>query len=238
MYGGTSDNVHISGSYNGLSPRVRGNPPPPRPDGGKERSIPACAGEPYERAGCRRAALVYPRVCGGTPCPASSNEWPQGLSPRVRGNPATIGRAPTSARSIPACAGEPCMSPPSRLSGQVYPRVCGGTIARLRSTSASCGLSPRVRGNPGVDDRPACGVRSIPACAGEPPSQVSRRACPKVYPRVCGGTLSHKNWMSHSWGLSPRVRGNRQLQRVGADELGSIPACAGEPPSPCPAPPV
>ena len=83
----------------GLSPRVRGNHDTGVGDGVYPRrgtvmmltnfgSIPACAGEPIYR-------LAVP-------------EGSQGLSPRVRGNPALSSPPATeSSRSIPACAGEP-----------------------------------------------------------------------------------------------------------------------------------
>ena len=77
------------GSYKGLSPRVRGNPP----ERGRQvrspgrRSIPACAGEPISSAHLVVLIAVYPRVCGGTRLSEI--------------------RQPAQRRSIPACAGEP-----------------------------------------------------------------------------------------------------------------------------------
>ncbi len=53
-----------------------------------------------------------------------------------------------------------------------------------------------------------------------------------VYPRVCGGTLSSILVRMGTGGLSPRVRGNLQLQYDEPPECRSIPACAGEPPMP------
>ena len=181
----------------GLSPRVRGN---------------LLELQVYPR-------VAPPRVCGGTSARHVVTAMGAGLSPRVRGNP----RKPTSGRvyprvcggtrgvviqenrpacagdhrgasgSIPACAGEPPQELAKRL--KVYPRVCGGTDTGSATLWSSNGLSPRVRGNP-------MGRRSIPACAGEPPRPGSC-GTERVYPRVCGGTIS----------------------RLG----GSIPACAGEP---------
>ena len=52
--------------------------------------------------------------------------------------------------------------------GQVYPRVCGGTAVYLCATVYAFGLSPRVRGNPVVDELQHSLSGSIPACAGEP----------------------------------------------------------------------
>ena len=53
-----------------------------------------------------------------------------------------------------------------------------------------------------------------------------------VYPRVCGGTAGFLKTPSESLGLSPRVRGNLGVRGNGRLVFGSIPACAGEPPSP------
>ena len=70
---------------------------------------------------------------------------------------------------------------------------------------------------------------SIPACAGEPSWQSRRSGSDRVYPRVCGGTAL--GWMNRGaqTGLSPRVRGNRAPIGHTLADLGSIPACAGEP---------
>ena len=65
---------------------------------------------------------VYPRVCGGTegryPCPSTA----PGLSPRVRGNPATAVPGVGVDRSIPACAGEPAVMLARPAKNAVYPR--------------------------------------------------------------------------------------------------------------------
>ena len=192
---------------------------------------------------------VYPRVCGGTPHCLSGSEWCSGLSPRVRGNPRQNCRlspfrglsprvrgnhAPTGIiaghrRSIPACAGEPGAGIGEGAAHPVYPRVCGGTWSTKTDGAPRRGLSPRVRGNQqhGVVGRQR--GRSIPACAGEPESRAERNALRRVYPRVCGGTQNSASGARGKNGLSPRVRGNRGDSRHHAGEIGSIPACAGEP---------
>ena len=111
----------------GLSPRVRGNQTPRYPGRLPRRSIPACAGEPgqFHRPSC--LSRVYPRVCGGTVLSAACQNGPEGLSPRVRGNLNTDLIHIIPKRSIPACAGEPCVGEVVYLAAGVYPRVCGGT---------------------------------------------------------------------------------------------------------------
>ena len=76
-----------------------------------------------------RAALraVYPRVGGGTVCPATGHLELYGLSPRGRGN-----------------RHQECRD--SRDIG-VYPRVGGGTVMDTLSYLHNGGLSPRGRGN-------------------------------------------------------------------------------------------
>ena len=210
--GGTFRREAVRRLHSGLSPRVRGN-----------RS-PAAASS---RTG------VYPRECGGTVNRAGMREGSLGLSPRVRGNHRGRFRELRRGGSIPASAGEPYASKSSCLSAKVYPRECGGTLPPAAPVSSSMGLSPRVRGNPRRAVREGRRVRSIPASAGEPRLRGSRREGFQVYPRECGGTLIAPRRNVTAKGLSPRVRGNLLRRRRRQPHGGSIPASAGEPPTPC-----
>ena len=172
----------------GLSPRVRGNL------GGEasaiigDRSIPACAGEPYGLRLLVRLSAVYPRVCGGTVAAHTSPLSVEGLSPRVRGNRPAIAGHRERRRSIPACAGEPRTTTGCAGHTRVYPRVCGGT-GHCGLDGGDCGgLSPRVRGNPADSTHALNAQGSIPACAGEPRRGFPLSTAARVYPRVCGGT--------------------------------------------------
>ena len=213
----------------GLSPRVRGNRMLCQLHVNKAGSIPACAGEPAPATRRRPPDTVYPRVCGGTSRGLVRLQYRLGLSPRVRGNPNGNIIAPLNSRSIPACAGEPSLSLPIYRSRPVYPRVCGGTPAIAPALASSVGLSPRVRGNPALSGPFVPSVRSIPACAGEPPSLDAGLGGRRVYPRVCGGTLVARTRACTLLGLSPRVRGNPLNTLETNAEARSIPACAGEP---------
>ena len=188
-------------------------------------------------------------MCGGTTSVCATFSRVRGLSPRVRGNPTNVPVHINVLRSIPACAGEPRLRFPELPTREVYPRVCGGTGCKGEVRAAQNGLSPRVRGNrdraearrasrglsPRVRGnrlRPAIDTRdrgSIPACAGEPRTARRNGCCPRVYPRVCGGTISVADAMADAMGLSPRVRGNRDCDDSRRLRPGSIPACAGEP---------
>ena len=174
----------------GLSPRVRGNRAAAQCGYPTAGSIPACAGEPSGLSGRSDGSRVYPRVCGGTYPPLRRRDSSLGLSPRVRGNRMILHAPAYYGGSIPACAGEPSCSSPALRTGAVYPRVCGGTAVRQPDDTGRVGLSPRVRGNPqrGLYDGAITG--SIPACAGEPTGDCLTLARSRVYPRVCGGTLT------------------------------------------------
>ena len=107
MCGGTAEGGLILAGAQGLSPRVRGNHRHHERPLHHRGSIPACAGEPHDALILLNYSTVYPRVCGGTPPGKESPVWQKGLSPRVRGNPTATTVHLDTARSIPACAGEP-----------------------------------------------------------------------------------------------------------------------------------
>ena len=227
--GGTHQRKTSSLAGMGLSPRVRGNRGDSARNPRRTRSIPACAGEPRPSILPPSRVAVYPRVCGGTGTLRRHYQTTPGLSPRVRGNRQRLAAADMAAGSIPACAGEPRARPVCGDTGQVYPRVCGGTHGAANLDGHPVGLSPRVRGNPGagVLQSPANG--SIPACAGEPCRAGNCARCGEVYPRVCGGTRCCARPRGSSDGLSPRVRGNPSAALRTIVWWRSIPACAGEP---------
>ena len=213
-------------------------------------SIPAYAGEPSPSDAYTELERVYPRVCGGTSRRWCIGCWNGGLSPRMRGNLVLKSNVVSGIGSIPAYAGEPgpaaSASPIPEVyprvcggtgpsfggnpQGGVYPRVCGGTCQRWPHFLHCQGLSPRMRGNPGPDERYCADCRSIPAYAGEPPVPFRHRAPRPVYPRVCGGTAPGWARRRSSKGLSPRMRGNPCDRAPPAFIIRSIPAYAGEPP--------
>ena len=207
--GGTSSRYDDHPAFFGLSPRVRGNLAPPRPASTAGRSIPACAGEPHPFGDRPALEKVYPRVCGGTHELCNFSARQDGLSPRVRGNLAGAIGNPRRVGSIPACAGEPALTPAPPGNTGVYPRVCGGTLIFYLTATP--------------------GDRSIPACAGEPGQWAADSTSGRVYPRVCGGTRKTGEIPAGYRGLSPRVRGNRWRGAGSAGTKRSIPACAGEP---------
>ena len=231
--GGTWPSASAPTRCRGLSPRVRGNRSARDSRASRTRSIPACAGEPYGSTAYRRTNGVYPRVWGGTPAIGARGYALDGLSPRGGGNLVDEPALRVLDGSIPACAGEPPWVDARPEPHTVYPRVCGGTLARATCACCFAGLSPRVRGNrPGLMRGPSP-TRSIPACAGEPSRSVRLSRALLVYPRVCGGTSASVSGFHWYTGLSPRVRGNPRDPCGSPVRFWSIPACAGEPPPAC-----
>ena len=174
------------------------------------RSIPAYAGEPGTIDLAFTVDAVYPRVCGGTGVFVQVSAAVVGLSPRMRGNQASVWAGILPAGSIPAYAGEPG---PFRFGGgviRVYPRVCGGTAQQSADSADGVGLSPRMRGNLGTQPEYRLTLGSIPAYAGEPGASPNCGHLPEVYPRVCGGTALGYPAVRVGSGLSPRMRGNRR----------------------------
>ena len=247
--GGTPDDSNWKDVFDGLSPRMRGNPSRPSRNWASKGSIPAYAGEPIVSVLKDLIQLVYPRVCGGTR-PTSSVPLPgRGLSPRMRGNRIEDSQPPRQRGSIPAYAGEPPHPPILAYRIKVYPRVCGGTWQRQRPRLVRPGLSPRMRGNQRFDGGGCGGHVSIPAYAGEPAYRPVHRRALRVYPRVCGGTppAHPASWNPVVYprvcggttrphpphpgirGLSPRMRGNLAMGLGLLVNVRSIPAYAGEP---------
>ena len=168
MGGGTDEPQQRDNTGKGLSPRGRGNRPPPTRDDGHYGSIPAWAGEPESRLTLLRCQGVYPRVGGGTANWRAIHLRRAGLSPRGRGNRDVEVRAFLEGGSIPAWAGEPSGDRCTAATRRVYPRVGGGTRARALVIVAAKGLSPRGRGNHWGGSRANGWAGSIPAWAGEP----------------------------------------------------------------------
>ncbi len=232
VYGGTTIWGAGNGSTTGLSPRVRGNQVRADPPGRRQRSIPACTGEPILGIAFGFGNRVYPRVYGGTSHRLGARRRGRGLSPRVRGNPRRARYLPQRGGSIPACTGEPRFVERMVMLLGVYPRVYGGTAWPASRGKPDAGLSPRVRGNHRTSYQLHISLRSIPACTGEPPVCPPTVLGKRVYPRVYGGTFERWSQRAQDFGLSPRVRGNRSLSPEFKFLCGSIPACTGEPERP------
>ena len=229
VYGGTFIPRADPTARTGQSPRVRGNLKGMDINITIQRSIPACTGEPYG-AGLFFGSMWSIPACTGEPVQPARSLRPKRVYPRVYGGTGPgASHWPDASRSIPACTGEPEPRWRPSPTARVYPRVYGGTRPASWRLIANQGLSPRVRGNPVVEQQQARPHGSIPACTGEPTACQLALRLVEVYPRVYGGTLKPFFRIVLGLGLSPRVRGNLKALLSYRAGLGSIPACTGEP---------
>ena len=104
----------------------------------------------------------------------------------------------------------------------------GGNKFALRLSSSLGGLSPRGRGKQRLCIALRLAARSIPAWAGETDPPDAARKKRRVYPRVGGGNKPPPPTRARWRGLSPRGRGKLYRARLDTDDVGSIPAWAGE----------
>jgi len=210
--GGTNFIWAKRSSTPGLSPRMRGHPHlvlgSPRFGG----SIPADAGAPDPSGLDRDCGEVYPRGCGGTIRTVTKTITVVGLSPRMRGHRDEVDLFRQNPRSIPADAGAPRHRQQRALLRKVYPRGCGGTLARMSGDYEGWGLSPRMRGHRVPQRLAPDASGSIPADAGAPLPPPRPHSKTRVYPRGCGGTGSALPVADLIGGLSPRMRGHQTLQ--------------------------
>ena len=174
------------------------------------------------------SSAVYPRPCGGNGETGYHYGASKGLSPPVRGKQVGGRQFLSFLRSIPARAGETLAEPGDEDEDEVYPRPCGGNAGNRDLAGGAGGLSPPVRGKRNDDKRGTVGGGSIPARAGETSTPPTAGLARGVYPRPCGGNCSSSRITSEYRGLSPPVRGKRELERGLGVWHRSIPARAGE----------
>ena len=213
----------------GLSPRVRGSPSRKKCDVLRVWPIPASAGEPENTWASSTFDWAYPRECGGAPNACCTRKAILGLSPRVRGSRFGVKSAFAKYGPIPASAGEPEAVKCGGRLDRAYPRECGGAGPSPHILTPPPGLSPRVRGSRFERHQLNALFGPIPASAGEPPIDARRAASTRAYPRECGGAQRSVLHEPRAMGLSPRVRGSRQLSSTLTTSQGPIPASAGEP---------
>ena len=153
----------------------------PGPDSGRSA--------PYGRP---RTDRTHPPTATGTATAPSdkvcSFQLPQVCSFRLPLTPGSDDETVSITGSIPAGAGEPVPDHRRQTDEGVYPRGCGGTLARCSRCLRARGLSPRVRGNQRGLGPVEDAAGSIPAGAGEPTARRRSTVTKRVYPRGCGGT--------------------------------------------------
>ena len=151
----------------GLSPRLRGNPPPVAPRWPRPGLSPRLRGNLAVAGAVTATAGSIPALAGNRDCfeswvrswrsiPALAGEPgprpmelqnQKGSIPALAGEPLFLSARAVIPRVYPrACGGTWCRESPFH-SQRVYPRACGGTYTLLNIIAGVAGLSPRLRGN-------------------------------------------------------------------------------------------
>ena len=150
-----------------------------------------------------------------------------GSSPRMRGTPAPSKVARRMIGIIPAYAGNTPRHHPSSPDSGDHPRVCGEHKS-LRTWAAPLpGSSPRMRGTLTALGEVVVHAGIIPAYAGNTSPYDVYFTPSRDHPRVCGEHLIEETSESMDRGSSPRMRGTLWLERVRSEDIGIIPAYAG-----------
>ena len=189
--------------------------------------IPAYAGNTRIRFQPTPEPWDHPRVCGEHATGASTQVNCTGSSPRMRGTPAVTEATNNTARIIPAYAGNTPAACWKSWQAWDHPRVCGEHRDRRQRATTMTGSSPHMRGTLRDRDRDVPFVGIIPAYAGNTFCSLLLSSSNGDHPRICG---EHK-WLravpSALAGSSPHMRGTLKIVIVRGDQVGIIPAYAG-----------
>ena len=150
----------------GSPPHVRG---PHYPDVSRDRPkgiTPACAGTTSLMFVGRTYQRDHPRMCGDHLIHNSSNTFPQGSPPHVRGPLRPVALGPFSHGITPACAGTTFLMTKNLETPWDHPRMCGDHWERDMSLVTREGSPPHVRGPPPALFMSFLGLGITPACAG------------------------------------------------------------------------
>ena len=112
-------------SQHGSSPRLRGTVQTMVLPNGLRRFIPAPAGNGVSTGIRYPTGAVHPRACGERLQSALLDSSQLGSSPRLRGTGENLSPGSSSARFIPAPAGNGCPRPHQIRRTPVHPRACG-----------------------------------------------------------------------------------------------------------------
>ena len=211
----------------GSSPRLRGTLGRILVFALGRRFIPAPAGNTPTRSMSASMAAVHPRACGEHELRRWGGAPYGGSSPRLRGTLRRRKRREVARRFIPAPAGNTAAGVVTISTAAVHPRACGEHPRSFRSTMASSGSSPRLRGTPALVTMFGLDHRFIPAPAGNTSSVLFASTPAAVHPRACGEHRQGRGRIDPKAGSSPRLRGTRALQPEQHRRIRFIPAPAG-----------
>ena len=227
MRGERLNSIRDIGYNLGSSPHARGTHIDSRRDRGRQRFIPACAGNARTRSARLPGRAVHPRMRGERMVADDHSSVAIGSSPHARGtHPPGQGRE-AARRFIPACAGNADPGPSGMDQPPVHPRMRGERQGEIGGFPFVAGSSPHARGTPDrIRARPG-GLRFIPACAGNAREHAPLSQHVAVHPRMRGERVAWGAILVVRAGSSPHARGTQLAAHVDGRLGRFIPACAG-----------
>ena len=216
-----------SASATGSSPRVRGTERYEKRFTGKDRVIPAGAGNRRKEPRKGTEPAGHPRGCGEQRRGTITAKTLVGSSPRVRGTGLRRADARDDGRVIPAGAGNRTGASCFPITRSGHPRGCGEQSFGMTRHNARHGSSPRVRGTDRAPMLALALFRVIPAGAGNSLLHGRHEDEQTGHPRGCGEQSRMAASSVLSAGSSPRVRGTEILVGLRTPERRVIPAGAG-----------
>ncbi len=196
------------------------------------RIIPAHAGQTEIIKTHLRLLPDHPRACGANFSVAHAWRALPGSSPRMRGKPVFCPVFFTTARIIPAHAGQTSAVRHAPSTTTDHPRACGANGDWETFCRTVTGSSPRMRGKLRLCGGDCRVRRIIPAHAGQTTALPSASRSPSDHPRACGANGPAPRSPTRTTGSSPRMRGKLGLLLLGFGILRIIPAHAGQTTSP------
>ena len=192
------------------------------------RIIPAHAGQTEIIKTHLRLLPDHPRACGANFSVAHAWRALPGSSPRMRGKPVFCPVFFTTARIIPAHAGQTSAVRHAPSTTTDHPRACGANGDWETFCRTVTGSSPRMRGKLRLCGGDCRVRRIIPAHAGQTDRPHVHLLVRPDHPRACGANSAFCFLASASFGSSPRMRGKLHRHRDGHPLHRIIPAHAGQ----------
>ena len=151
----------------------------------------------------------------------------QGSSPHARGTHCLRSARRPCAGIIPACAGNTVFEALIALASRGSSPHARGTLVEVPNVFSVHGIIPACAGNTFrvVEWHGVLGI--IPACAGNTGLARSSKIVLGDHPRMRGEHHRSASNATHPTGSSPHARGTLESRKTVNDQVGIIPACAG-----------
>ncbi len=211
----------------GPSPLARGTPKAAQSEVGDYRTIPARAGNTNHHGTHPPAHPDHPRSRGEHEGRIGGRAHDQGPSPLARGTLLDLAVRQQARGTIPARAGNTNAGVRTAFQPGDHPRSRGEHGRYACGRSNRVGPSPLARGTLHLSRASARRRRTIPARAGNTPSESRQRPASPDHPRSRGEHEGSAGGIKVQPGPSPLARGTRRQARGFFLRGGTIPARAG-----------